>query len=647
MNKMTVVRVWVPGSEGHPPVHVDAQSTKNNHVPSHVQEVKNAIEECIILTSGIDTRLENQTRPEDEDKHEMDRLLTGVTKQLGNKTECALLGFVRWLNYYEVEQGQAKQAMIDPPEEKLRAEKGHMKMHEYLFNSAVKMGGCAVCLADGTKRVYLKGAAEYMLDRCDYDVQGGAINKEQTLDLITSLADQALRCIALAYIDLPATTSKEALALKSVTDYSSMTMLAITGMEDPLKPGVPESIRQLQGDRHSAGAGVAVRMVTGDNINTAIAISKKCNILREGVDLDANGVPLPFVVMEGCDFRQMVVEKETDEIGKVKLDDKGTPVLKMDDKKRYVINMAEFDKVWPALRVLARSSPEDKLTLVRGMHKSTLYEDPKAVQEWGIFADKQVVAVTGDGTNDAPALKEADVGFAMGIEGTDVAKGAADIILERDHFADIVSACMWGRNVYDSVAKFLQFQLTVNIVACVMAIIGAIVFTESPLKAVQMLWVNLIMDSLASLALATEPPDASLLDRAPYGIKRSMISKPMKWNMLGHAFYQLIVLNLLLFVPEMFGMESSHRAPSGEAPSIHYTQVFNVLVVMTLFNEVNCRKLYFEKCWATFEGIHKNIYYIVIMAGQWILHILLVQFSGRVFQCSSDLGMKEWGIAFG
>ena len=438
-----------------------------------------------------------------------------------------------------------------------------MKIHEYLFNSAIKMGGVAVELPDGTKRVYVKGAAEYMLDRCTKDKHGDPIDKDTALEIITSLADQTLRCIALAYIDFPITASKDAFAQKSVTDYSDMVLLAITGMEDPLKPGVPESIRQLQGDHTFSGAGVAVRMVTGDNINTAIAISKKCNILRQGVDLDINGRPLPFVVMEGADFRQKVVEKEVGADGYVKKDPKGHPVLKMDDKKRYVINMEEFDKVWPALRVLARSSPEDKLTLVRGMHKSTLYENPDAVKEWGIFADKQVVAVTGDGTNDAPALKEADIGFAMGIEGTDVAKGAADIILERDHFADIVTACVWGRNVYDSVAKFLQFQLTVNIVACVMATIGAIVFTESPLKAVQMLWVNLIMDSLASLALATEPPDSSLLDRAPYGVKRSMISKPMKWNMLGHAFYQLIVLNLLLFAPDLFGMESSHHAPAG------------------------------------------------------------------------------------
>jgi Ca2+ transporting ATPase len=162
------------------------------------------------------------------------------------------------------------------------------------------------------------------------------------------------------------------------------------------------------------------------------------------------------------------------------------------------VDMKKFRPLYDNLRVLGRSSPDDKFLLVTGIQ-----------QQDGI------VAVTGDGTNDAPALKKADVGFAMGITGTDVAKGASDIILLDDNFSSIVVALQYGRNVFDNVRKFLQFQLTVNVVAMFIVFFGSVVLKDSPLTAVQMLWVNLIMDTFAALALATEPPEAGILKRKP------------------------------------------------------------------------------------------------------------------------------------
>ncbi|KAG7178093.1 Plasma membrane calcium-transporting ATPase 3-like, partial [Homarus americanus] len=277
---------------------------------------------------------------------------------------------------------------------------------------------------------------------------------------------------------------------------SNLTCLCVLGIEDPVRPEVPDAIHRCQ------RAGITVRMVTGDNINTARSIASKCGILKPGDN---------SLILEGKEFNRRI----RDASGKV---------------QQHLL-----DKVWVTLRVLARSSPTDKYTLVKGIIESK------------INANREVVAVTGDGTNDGPALKMADVGFAMGIAGTDVAKEASDIILTDDNFTSIVKAVMWGRNVYDSIAKFLQFQLTVNVVAVIVAFVGACAINDSPLKAVQMLWVNLIMDTLASLALATEAPTPDLLHRKPYGRTKPLISRTMMKNILGQAVYMILVIFVLLF----------------------------------------------------------------------------------------------------
>lgn len=197
-------------------------------------------------------------------------------------------------------------------------------------------------------------------------------------------------------------------------------------------------------------------MVTGDNINTARSIAMQCGIVKPGED---------FLILEGPDFNERI----RDANGK--------------------IQQELIDKIWPRLRVMARSSPTDKYVLVKGIIDSKSSKN------------REVVAVTGDGTNDGPALKKADVGFAMvslsianflkiniscyylqGIAGTDVAKEASDIILTDDNFSSIVKAVMWGRNVYDSISKFLQFQLTVNVVAVILAFVGACTSGDSPLR---------------------------------------------------------------------------------------------------------------------------------------------------------------------
>ncbi|XP_070597464.1 plasma membrane calcium-transporting ATPase 3 isoform X2 [Erythrolamprus reginae] len=505
----------------------------------------------------------------------------GLPRQVGNKTECSLLGFVVDLrrDYQPVRE--------HIPEEKL--------YKVYTFNSVRKSMSTVICMPDGGYRLFSKGASEIVLKKCTNILNSNGELRvfrprdrdEMVKKVIEPMACDGLRTICIAYRDFPA--GKEPDWDNENDIVIDLTCIAVVGIEDPVRPEVPEAIRKCQ------RAGITVRMVTGDNINTARAIAAKCGIIQPGED---------FLCLEGKDFNRRIRNEKGE------------------------IEQERIDRIWPKLRVLARSSPTDKHTLVKGIIDSTIGDQ------------RQVVAVTGDGTNDGPALKKADVGFAMGIAGTDVAKEASDIILTDDNFSSIVKAVMWGRNVYDSISKFLQFQLTVNVVAVIVAFTGACITQDSPLKAVQMLWVNLIMDTFASLALATEPPTEALLMRRPYGRNKPLISRTMMKNILGHAVYQLIIIFTLLFVGEViFDIDCGRNAPLHSPPSEHYTIIFNTFVMMQLFNEINARKIHGER--NVFDGIFGNPIFCSIVLGTFGIQIVIVQFGGKPFSCS-PLNAQQW-----
>ncbi|RCI06933.1 hypothetical protein CU098_005456, partial [Rhizopus stolonifer] len=420
---------------------------------------------------------------------------------VGNKTETALLNFSR-------------DCMDSEPFELLRTR--YPIQMVFPFSSSRKAMATVVRLSHGF-RVHIKGASEVLLSQCDRIVsmhdpsysEGSEIvtrimteaNRERMLKVIQSYATRCLRTLAICFLDMqewPADCE-----LEHLLENGGLTLLGIVGIEDPLREGVTEAVEACQ------RAGICVRM----------SIARQCGVYRWG-----------SLAMDGPSFR------------------------KLSRQERWA--------VLPQLRVLARSSPDDKRLLVN---------DLKQLGE--------IVAVTGDGTNDGPALKAADVGFSMGIAGTEVAKEASSIILMDDNFSSIVKAISWGRCVNDSVKKFLQFQLTVNITAVMLTILSALGSKEqkSILTAVQLLWVNLIMDTFAALALATDPPSPDLLNRMPEARNAPLINRCMWKLIVGQSVYQIGVILVLLYT-NVLELDND--------PMRLQTVIFTVYVFCQIFNEI-------------------------------------------------------------
>ncbi len=313
-------------------------------------------------------------------------------------------------------------------------------------------------------------------------------------------------------------------------------------------------------------AGVRVMMITGDIRETATEIGRRSMIVTEG-----------DIVLEGAEFRDM-------------------PDIEV---------LAQL----PRITALARALPDDKKRMV------------ELLQSQG-----DVVAVTGDGVNDAPALVTADVGFSMG-SGSKVAREASDIVIVDDNFVTMVRAIRWGRSVFENIRKFLQFQLTINVVALTTAFMAAVLGYGTPLTAVQLLWVNLIMDSLAALALALEPPTDELFDQPPHARAEPLISKSMWTSILTVGIYQIAVLAIVLTTGLVI---DEHVFADSDANDLYRnTVVFNTFVWLQIFNWFNCRSVRFHR--NPFKGLFKSTTFLSIVGIVIVLQTLIVEFGGEVF----------------
>lgn len=550
------------------------------------------------------------THSEDPAKKQAQMLGAVSEPYLGNKTESALLILAR----------ERFNLFAEHTLDSLRGNNKGDLVQTIPFESSRKWSGIVMKIDNGY-RLYIKGAAEIVFKHCSYFYDENnelthleRSSRDDVLNMIDEYTNDALRAIMLAHKDFVGIESwppKELIderkpeqadpnKLNDVNatvheSASDLTMEFLVGIQDPLKDGVAEAVMQCK------MAGVTVRMITGDNLATAKAISRGCNILTP--DDSSN----EYAYMEGPAFRAL------------------------SDEKRKAIA--------PNLKVLARSSPEDKRILVDTLRKAG-----------------DVVAVTGDGTNDAPALKLADVGFSMGISGTEVAREASDIILMTDDFTDIVQAIKWGRTVAESIKKFIQFQLTVNITACVLTFVSAVASSEgtSVLTAVQLLWVNLIMDTLAALALATDKPDDALLKRKPAGRKSPLISVSMWKMILGQSMMQLIITFVLHFAGKkiFFGNADidSHQEKQLNAMTFNtfvWLQLWKLFVtrkldecsdVRTVRGRINAENLNF------FSHLFRNWYFIaiaVLIAG---MQVLIMFVGGAAFTVARQTPAM-WGTA--
>ena len=583
-------------------------------------------------------------------------------------------------------------------------------------------------LSETGYRLYTKGGAEKVNVYCKnyLDPETGEVKplgdteRYFISDSVQQFNKQMLRSLYVCYKDISEQEFENAEKFKNsdgkALDQYDLTFIACVGIRDSLRNGVKEAVAKC----HSAG--VNVIMVTGDNIITASAIAKDCGILGKEVNLDnlqPSDIEQEPELTENPERREAHIQslletkpkaltgnsfytaigglicstcgKDSNLCKCPKTEAEAEQIAtrtgkpKADIKNDTIKDKIKFQELTKNLKVMARSQPLHKYALVLGLRE----------------LDK-IVAVTGDGTNDAPALSKSDVGFAM-FDGTDIAKEASDIVILDNNFSSLVIAIIYGRNIYDNIRKFLQFQLTVNFCACFLVFICACIGNETPLTTIQMLWINLIMDSLGSLALATEPPYEELLHREPTRKEESIINGKM-WKHIGfQSVVELVLLIFLyLYAPHFIKEDDVVRLaenkiiakcyeqfPGGTSPdniifgtspnwkndvkkseqakeafcgyydeksdlsaayeeyvrvnagTAHMAIVFNVFVIYTLFNQFNCRVI--DDSLNIFVRMGNNLFFPIITLCELALQIILIEFGRDAFKCTErGITLIQW-----
>ena len=436
---------------------------------------------------------------------------------------------------------------------------------------------------DGETYLFVKGAPEIVMKKCIIEDR----MKKQTAEELDEWQHKAMRTLAFAYKKVETSimrTSRTSTAeVVALLDANDLQLQAIAAIADPIRPDVPAAVQEC---RH---AGIEVKVVTGDTAATALEIGKQIGVFEdEPENIGADGS------MTSLD-QQMITGEQWEALS---------------DEEAY-----ERAK---NIRVMSRARPTDKQRLVAMLQKRG-----------------EVVAVTGDGTNDAPALHYAHVGLSLG-SGTSVAKEASDMTLLDDSFKSIANAVMWGRSLYRNLQRFLFFQLVVNVAALLLVLGGSVIGTEMPLTVTQILWVNLIMDTFAALALASLPPSHEVMKEKPRKASDFIINKSIGFGILfcGIVFF-LVMFALLVYC---------ERRGKGGVDVHELTMFFTTFVMIQFWNLFNAKALMSHH--TAFRHFLKDkgmiLVLVLVLVGQWII----VTFGGEMFR-TTPLSLHEWLLIIG
>jgi len=515
---------------------INSNSKSLAHKSSAGQDIKELIAEAIAANSTAD----------------LEKKPFADASVIGNATEGALL---LWLDGQEIDY---------------IAHRNKFQIKSRLPFSGDKkyMGTIGTSFVSGEDVLYVKGAPEVILERCSQILTEEGLkpikNQADILGSIKEYQKRGMRALGFAYRQISDDSSE--------TDFDEtaqeMVWLGFTAIIDPLRAEVPSAIEAC------LRAGIQVKIVTGDNSETAKEIARQIGLWQQNDELNSG-----YLHLTGQQFGQLSDEEATE------------AVLQ--------------------LKILSRARPLDKLRLV------------KLLQENG-----HVVGVTGDGTNDAAALKQSQVGLAMG-SGTAIAKEASDIILLDDSFGSIVNAVVWGRSLYQNIQKFILFQLTINVVALGIALLGPFIGVALPLTVTQMLWVNLIMDTFAALALATEPPNNSVMQQSPRKPEAFIVSPEMAKNIFTVGPIFLVFLIGFLRYMNVDGSISNYEL----------SIFFAVFVMLQFWNLFNARCLGLKQ--SAFTGLFANKAFVGIAITIFVGQILIIQFGGNVFR-TVPLSFTHW-----